>query len=324
MDIWSNGFFTGVVAHGLIGISLVWDKILLKQNRSKSVVNYVFWLGALSMFGSILAFFGMKLPSIGIILIAIGAGAVHLIGVFFYYWGLNLGEASQTLAIMGGFSPIATALIAWPLLHSNLSGLALWGFVLMTAGGFFMFFSEKVPVRKLLPVVVLSAAFFGLGNVMQKIAFDNTSGFVTAYVFYTIGTFGCALVFLVRKRWREDIFAQAEHAERKRKISYFSNRIMAGVGSLLIFLAISETHPAIVEAISGLRYVIVFVGAYLVTKFRPRWLAEDFTPWGITAKTIATALVVTGLFLSGFAGQTGSSAARPSDRTQQTAALRTR
>jgi hypothetical protein len=127
-------------------------------------------------------------------------------------------------------------------------------------------------------------------------------------------------VFLVRKRWREDIFAQAEHAERKRKISYFSNRIMAGVGSLLIFLAISETHPAIVEAISGLRYVIVFLGAYLVTKFRPQWLTEDFTPWGIAAKTIATALVVTGLFLSGFAGQTSGSAARPSDRVRQSAA----
>ena len=308
MDLWNSGFFIAVIAHGVIGISLVWDKILLKQNRSKSVVNYVFWLGAMSVFGSVLALFGMHLPSLGMILMAIGAGAVHLIGVFFYYWGLNLGEASQTLAIMGGFSPIATALIAWPLLDSNLTGLALWGFVLMTAGGFFMFFSEKLPMRKMFPVVVLSAAFFGLGNVMQKIAFDNTSGFVTAYVFYTIGTFGCALIFLVRKRWREDIFAQAEHAGRKKKISYFSNRVTAGVGSLLIFLAISKTHPAIVEAISGLRYVIVFAGAYGVTKLRPQWLSEDFTPWGMTAKTIATGLVVTGLFFSGFAGGQGGSA----------------
>ena len=313
MDLWNSGFFVGVIAHALIGISLVWDKILLKQNRSQSVVNYVFWLGALSALGSILAFLGMNLPRLSIIFVAIGAGAVHLIGVFFYYWGLNLGEASQTLAIMGGFSPIATALIAWPLLNTNLTGLALWGFVLMTAGGFFMFFSEKIPVRKMLPVVVLSAAFFGLGNVMQKIAFDNTSGFVTAYVFYTIGTFGCALVFLVRKRWRDDIFAQAGHTDRRRKISYFSNRVMAGVGSLLIFLAISRTHPAIVEAISGLRYVIVFAGAYLVTRYRPRWLSEDFTPWGLTAKTIATGLVVTGLFLSGFAGNAGGSA-KPMNR----------
>ncbi len=302
MGLLSNGFLLAIVAHALIGITLVWDKVLLKETPSASVVNYVFWLGALSSFGSVLAFSGMTWPGAEIIAMAMAAGALHLIGVYFYYAALNAGEASQTLALMGGFSPIATEFAAWLLLKSRLSGLATWGFAIMTAGGFLMFFSEKLSIRRMLPLVVSSAMLFGFANVMQKIAFNRTSGFVTAYVFYTAGCFLCALVFLARRKWRAEIFSASKETRPRRKISYFANRGLAGVGSLLVFLAISLTHPATVEAISGLRYVVIFVGAYLLTKFRSQWLKEQFTGWVLTAKTIGTLLVVVGLVLTGISG----------------------
>lgn len=40
-----------VLAHGIIGASLVWDKALLKNRGTKNLVSYVFWLGSLSLFG---------------------------------------------------------------------------------------------------------------------------------------------------------------------------------------------------------------------------------------------------------------------------------
>jgi hypothetical protein len=46
-----NGVLIAIVAHGLIGISLVWDKVLLRRKRMQSLVSYVFWLGAISIFG---------------------------------------------------------------------------------------------------------------------------------------------------------------------------------------------------------------------------------------------------------------------------------
>ena len=74
---------------------------------------------------------------------------------------------------------------------------------------------------------------------------------------------------------------------------------MAGVGSFLIFLPISETSPALVEAITGLRYVIIFLGAYGITKLHPAWLSEDFSGPVLVWKTAATVLVVAGLVLLG-------------------------
>ena len=72
---------------------------------------------------------------------------------------------------------------------------------------------------------------------------------------------------------------------------------MSGVGSFLIFYAISLTHPAIVDSISGVRYAVVFLSAFLLAKLRPNWLHESFRGWQLWIKLAATALVIAGLIV---------------------------
>ena len=302
MHFLQNGIFIAIIAHFLIGLSLLWDKILLKQTNTQSVINFVFWMGAISIFGCIIGVFGMQLPSVGMFLVALAAGALDLIATYFYYKALKSGEASQTLAVMGGFTPLATALLSIPLLsNKTFHGLTIWGFALMVAGGFFMFFSERINIRKLLPLVVMSAGCFGLSNVLQRIAF-NALGFTTGFVFFSIGSFLCAATLLIRKKWRDEIFTGSEEAQPRNKIEYFVNRFVAGVGAFLVAFAISRAHPAVVAAISGVRYATIFVGAYLLTQFKPRWLKEAYTGWTLTAKSIATGLVIAGLAITGASG----------------------
>src|SRR5215469_2849300 len=112
LDFIENGIFVAIIAHGLIGISLVWDKVLLNNPGTKNLFSYVFWLGSLSVLGVALVPFGYNSPSFQLAALAFAAGVIHLAGVFFYYEALKRGEASETLAVMGGFSPIATAGIA--------------------------------------------------------------------------------------------------------------------------------------------------------------------------------------------------------------------
>lgn len=306
MQALESGIFIAIVAHFLIGASLVWDKILLGETEKQSVVNYVFWLGAISIFGCIVGAFGMKMPSLGMFLISLAAGICDLVATYFYYKALKSGEASQTLAIMGGFAPLATALIGIPLLHTQLKGMSIWGFALMVIGGFFMFFSERINVRKILPLVVMASGFFGISNVFQKMAFDAL-GFTTGFVFFSIGVFLCALTLLLRKKWRDEIFTSSKDTQPRSKVGYFSNRVVSGVGSFLVAFAISRAHPDLVSAISGVRYATIFIGVYLLTKFRPQVLKEAFTGWTLTAKSIATALIIAGLAVTGLGGN-GSTA----------------
>jgi hypothetical protein len=46
MRLLENGIFIAIVAHGIIGVSLVWDKVLLRRPATSSLPSYVFWLGA--------------------------------------------------------------------------------------------------------------------------------------------------------------------------------------------------------------------------------------------------------------------------------------
>lgn len=294
-----NGILVAISAHGLIGITLVWDKILLKRPETRNLISYVFWLGFISIFGLALAPFGFRLPKAPVAALAFGAGLLHMAAMFFYYAALKAGEASQTLAIMGGFSPVATALISIPLLRNPIGGPAvLGGFLLLVLGGFVMFASEKTDIAKVLPSTLLASASYGLVNVLQKLAFDQTN-FVSGYVLFTLGTFTGALVLLIRASWRRQIFKKHGRSEPQNWFWYFLNRFLNGLGSFLVFYAISLTRPALVDAITGLRYVLIFGVSYGVTVLRPRWLHEDFSGAVLFGKSVATALVVAGLVLVG-------------------------
>ena len=299
-DIALDGILIAVIAHGLIGISLVWDKVLLKRPATQNIFSYVFWLGAISIFGLVLIPFGFKFPGLKLAVLGFTAGLLDLIASYFYYSALKAGEASEELAAMGGFAPVATALISIPLLKSPLGGNLL-GFVLMTVGGFVMFFAEKQPLKQMVPKIVLAAGGFGLMNVLQKIVFNQTN-FVTGYVFFTFGTFIGSVLLLVPPSWRRQIFEHSEQAPPSSKFWYMVNRFIAGVGSFLIVLALARAAPSLVEAISGVRYVIIFLLAYAITKFKPEWFNEDFSKRALVAKLIATCLIVAGLVLAGLHG----------------------
>ncbi|MGC1869578.1 MAG: hypothetical protein WA700_01360 [Acidobacteriaceae bacterium] len=298
-----NGVFVAILAHGMIGASLVWDKILLKKQGMKNLLSYVFWLGAISIFGLVIAFFGFRWPPLRYAGMGFAAGVLDLVASYFYYAALKAGEASEELAAMGGFGPVATALIAIPLLRRPIGG-DLTGFIVMTLGGFIMFFASKVPLKKTLPKILLASVAFGMTNVLQKIVFDHTN-FPTGFVFYTTGTFVGAMALLVPPSWRKQIFQHSEEAPPRSKIGYMINRFLAGLGSFLVIFAISRTSPAMVEAISGVRYVIIFLGAYAITKWKPSWFKEDFHGWVLLAKVAATGLVIAGLVLVGIRGGHG-------------------
>ncbi|NVB79145.1 MAG: DMT family transporter [Kofleriaceae bacterium] len=301
-ELAKNGVAIAIVAHALIGISLVWDKVLLQSPGTRNLYSYTFWLGAISVFGLLLIPFGYESPPVAVIALAFVAGFVHLVGIYFYYDALKRGEASESLAVMGGFSPVATGAIGYFLLSRQMSSGQLIGFALMTGGGFVMFFSENMHLKRLLPPMLLASGLLGLVNVLGKLVYNRTD-FVSGYVWFTIGTFVAAVGMLARPSWRRQIFAESGQAKPRSRFWYFVNRFISGVGSFLVFYAISLAHPAIVDSIMGVRYAIIFIAAYLLTRLRPDWLKENFGGWQLVTKVAATSLVAAGLVIVGLEGK---------------------
>lgn len=126
-------------------------------------------------------------------------------------------------------------------------------------------------------------------------------------IFFTIGTFAGAMALLLIPTWRRQIFEHSEQAPPRSKAGYMLNRFLAGVGSSLVVFAVSRTSLSMVEAISGTRYVIIFLAAFAIIKSRPSWFREDFTRRALLIKVLRTALVVVGLILAGLhGGNTGA------------------
>jgi hypothetical protein len=101
--------------------------------------------------------------------------------------------------------------------------------------------------------------------------------------------------------------APADFLERGKKrasepVLVFRQPISEWTGLVPCFLCHQLNATALVEAITGLRYVIIFAGSYALTVLRPKWLREDFSGAVLFGKSLATTLVVAGLVLIGLHG----------------------
>jgi uncharacterized membrane protein len=291
----TTGIIIAFAAQLLLGGSLVIDKILLSNSPKGRVMPYVFWIGILNIAGLAFLPFGFHLPSLRIIGLALIAGVTFFISLIFYYFALSRGEATESLPIVGGFAPLATFLIGMPFALSALNIAESIAFVFLVLGGFLLFISGKFAFKKIVLWVFLAAVAVGLADTLQKLVFLETN-FATGFVLMKLGTFLAAVSILIFPKIKLAIKENFHATTRPRRFVYFLNRLAAGIGSVLVFLAIkAEPHPALIEAINGFRYIIVFILIFLLSFTHRKWLAEHLRGWILVGKIIATALITIGL-----------------------------
>ena len=283
-----NWLTISVLAQIILGTSASFDKILL----SRKLLNpfaYTFWLGVLGIFSAILLPFGFQTVSYQIIGVAFLAGTLFILAMLFLFYALNLSEASQTLPVIGGISPIFTLIFGYFLLNSWLGSGDLLAFLIILAGALILFFVEKKELRKTFFILILlSSLFLGASNVLSKIVFDS-SNFISGFFWIKIGGVLSALIFLFFKKYRREILSSSRNPVRHYFL-YISNRACAGIGSLLVSLAISLSHyPALVDATQSLKYIIIFLFALI-------FLKERFKGKILFGKLLATILISLGIF----------------------------
>jgi len=291
-----SGITVAFIAQVFIGVSLVIDKIFFGADGREKAVPYVFWIAILSCFGLVFFLFGFTMPRPVILALSFAAGLSFILMLVAYYKVLSIGEATESVPVVGGFAPLATWIAGSFFQSSALNAAESAGFVLLIMGGFILFFSERSKLKSLLPWTLLAAALTGSTNILEKLVFLNTANFATGYALMKTSTLLTGVLMLTVPYLRRRIFSVSKKTARKLRVLYFANRAIAGAGSLLIFYAIKlESSPAIVEAINGVRYVIVFIVAFAVTIFIPRLLNETMRGWRVFAKVTATILIITGL-----------------------------
>lgn len=287
-----NWLFVATIAQIILGTSAVFDKIFLKR-KLFDPLNYTFWLGFLGVFSFVLLPFGFQIISIKLILIGILAGIVFIVSIFFLFYALDLSEASQTIPVIGGISPFFTLIFGYFLLNSWLGSEDLIAFLFLIIGAIILFIVEKKDIRGLSFILILmSALFLGLSNILSKIIFNNAN-FITGFFWIKVGGIIFVLLFFIFPKLRQRVFYQSAEFKISNYSLYVLNRAYAGFGSLLVSFAISiSQHPALVDVIQSFKYIIIFIFAWILLK-------ERFSGLILVGKVFATIFIFCGIFLLG-------------------------
>ena len=279
------------LAQIILGTSGVFDKLLLRRGFFDPWV-YTFWLGILGIFSIVLLPFGFESASLTTIFLALLGGAAFVFAMLAMFFSLNRGYASETLPVIGGFSPVFTLFIGFLLLSDKLSLGDLVGFSFLVIGGFVLFLlgGERASIKSI-SLILLAAALLGFSNVLAKLVFDNTN-FITGFFLIKTGGAIVASLFLLYPAARASIVLSKKGAAPENQFFYIANRAYAGLGSVLINVAISLTHPALVDATQSIRYIIIFLASWLLLK-------EVSKGKALVGKIVATVLIVVGFVCLG-------------------------
>ena len=276
-----------VIAQVIIGSSAVFDKILLRR-RSIEPWGYTFWFGMLGGVAVFLLSFGYHPAALWVILLALAGGAIFVFSAFFAFKALEKIEASETLPLMGALSPVFTLVIASWFLGANLGFADAIGFALLTLSGLVLVIAERRDFRRgVLGAIILAALLLAASHVISKIAFTEAS-FITGFFWIKMGGVLASLAMLAAPRIRERIRASATKTLPGRRLLYFANRSYAGIGSIMVSVAIFLSEPALVDSTQNVRYLVIFLLAGLV-------LAERFRGKDLVAKIGAGILIIAGL-----------------------------
>lgn len=270
-------FFISILAQVIFGTSALADKLLLKKSFSNPA-GYTFWLGVFGLVSIALLPFGFVSVSWQTIGVAFLAGGTFMAGMLFYFYALFYSKAGGSIVSVSGFSPIATLLFGVFFLGTVLQPYQIVSFVLLVCGGFLLAFLEEKNARLwTLFFVLVAAGFLGASNIFSKIVFENAN-FITGFFWIKVGGALAVLLFLLYAPWRKVILSPHRENQFRNKKLYILNRAYAGVGSMLVFYAISLGVPALVDAMQSIRFLIVFVGGWLLlhARFRLRTLMGEF------------------------------------------------
>ncbi len=282
-----NWLLIAAASNLILGISAVIDKFILEK-KSFNPFTYAFWSSILGLFVLIIIPYGSIRLSFYELLLAIFSGFIWFLASFFYFKDVSYSEASISLPVIGALAPVFTFLFSILFLKENLGFGNSLGFIILIFGGFFFLVSEKKEARKALFIyAALSAGFFGLFNVLAKLNFDY-GGFVAGVVWQRLGAVIAALSFLFLPGFKNEVAKSASLRKNPHWKIYLLNRGFAAFGVILLYYAISLSHPALVDSIGSLKYAVIFLGALFL-------LGEHFKGSKLFLKIIGAIFVILGI-----------------------------
>lgn len=297
-----NGDFMYAIAIGLAvfgqllnAVSVLIDKYIVTRTLITRPSVYVFYVGMVSGIALLLLPFDLvRVPDASTIWLSLDIGFVFIASILFLYRALKHANATDVVTWLTATSALTTFLFGALFLNEQLPksfpfAMALFVPGLLLVGHF------RFSPRSFLQVIV-AGILFGLSAVLLKILFSHTS-FIDGFFWSRMGNMIAALSLLLLPSVRNHVFHITRSASSHVGALIVTNRALSGIAFLCILYAIRVGPVALVNSLSSLQFVFIFLLVILLAKYVPELYAHEFRTGHILHKIVAMGFIMTGFFV---------------------------
>lgn len=282
----------------LNAIAALIDKFFLEKIVAEPVV-YTFFVSIMSLTALVFVPFGFSVPPPFLILISLLAGFSFTAALFLFFTGLKHGEVSRVVPLVGGASAVFIFFLAWLILEETLNLSQTLAFLLIIAGGYVISYGGKSAgqafLKNVMLLALLAAFAFAFSHVLSKFVYMNHA-FLSGFVWRSFGSFlGGVLLFAMP--WSRKKILQAIHVPKiKSGLLFFFGQGSAAASFVIINYAFTLGPIALVNALSGIQYLFVFLMAWGLARFLPDLAFENWSGAAIRQKITGILAIFAGVF----------------------------
>lgn len=285
-----------IAAQFIFAVTVLVDKhIVVRAAHIGRPLVYAFYVGVLSGAVIVLAPFGVSFPPTAVFWFSLVSGSSFVAAVFFIYSAFKIARASDVAPVVGALSAITVLAFAWFFLEGDIRTSVLPAVLLLAVGTVLI---SRFHFRgSALAFAFLSGTSLGVSVFFTKLAFIEV-GFLDGFFWTRIAACAAALSLLVIPNIRKAIFHGTKHATNRAKALVIANKALGGTASIAMAYAVSLGSVTIVNALSGIQFVFLFIFALIFAKRMPRLADSAMTHGhGGWQTGIGVAFIVSGLAL---------------------------
>ena len=245
--------YLALIAYFINSIVFIIDKYLLSGHIPKYHA-YAFGVSILSLSAVFLIPFGVSWPGFTYFYTAVFSGAAFFIGLMFLYKSIKESDVSIAATQTGTMSAIFTYVFSITILKETLPLLNIFAFLFLILGIFLLGKIEK----HILLSAVLAGLSFGISYVLLKLLFNHI-GFIDGLFWTRMGFVGSAFLSLASPHVRREVRFSLEHAPSKSKFLFIFNKVLAGIGFIILYFAINLGSVSLVNALLGFQFLFTFI-----------------------------------------------------------------
>lgn len=288
-------FILAIVAQLFNALIVLIDKHIVTRTAVSSPTAYAFYVASLSSVVLFMVPWGVvHMPDLYTIYLSLVIGLSFVISIVLLYSVLKIAATTDVIPWLVAISTVATFVFGSLFLNENLPqsfipALALFVLSMFFVGHF------RFNARSFF-FIACSGVLFGASAVFLKVLFSHTS-FADGFFWSRMGNVFGALLLLLMPSCRSVVFGHSRQIIKHVGVLIITNRILGGLAFLLTIYAIHLGSVSVVNALSSLQFLFVFVLIFLLRNVMSEQFEHEFRPGHVTHKVVSMALIIAGFLV---------------------------